>query len=146
MRGSFGSFEKEGKRGPGFGYEEFRGGRVFEGSWASRLLLTRLPKKVCTVAAISMSATVDMSLDDIIKKNRERGRGRGRASRGPGRFFNNGRMSGAVRRGPLSVNARPPKYSNAKASSKLWMVYAYDSEPSRTMKSKCKGSLLCSRN
>ena len=97
-----------------------------------------------------MATTVDMSLDDIIKKNRERGRGRGRAShgrgRGPGRFFNNGRMSGAVRRGPLSVNARPPKYSNAKASSKLWMVYAYDSEPSRTMKSKCKGSLLCSRN
>lgn len=85
-------------------------------------------KNVCAASAISMAATVDMSLDDIIKKNRERGRGRGRASRGrdrgPGRFFNNGRMSGAVRRGPLSVNARPPKYSIAKASSKLWMVYA----------------------
>ncbi|KAL3596795.1 hypothetical protein D5086_008432 [Populus alba] len=79
-----------------------------------------------------MATTVDMSLDDIIKKNRERGRGRGRASRGrdrgPGRFFNNGRMSGAVRRGPLSVNARPPKYSIAKASSKLWM-------PSRRIRS-----------
>jgi THO complex subunit 4 len=91
-------------------------------------LLLICSKKVCVVAAISMDTTVDMSLDDIIKKNRERGRGRGRASRGrdrgPGRFFNNGRMSGAVRRGPLSVNARPPKYSIAKASSKLWMVYA----------------------
>ncbi|XP_011007246.1 PREDICTED: LOW QUALITY PROTEIN: THO complex subunit 4D-like [Populus euphratica] len=70
-----------------------------------------------------MATTVDMSLDDIIKKNRERGRGRGRASRGrdrgPGRFFNNGRMSGAVRRGPLSVNARPPKYSIAKPSRRI---------------------------
>ncbi|KAJ6396485.1 hypothetical protein OIU77_021501 [Salix suchowensis] len=70
-----------------------------------------------------MDTTVDMSLDDIIKKNRERGRGRGRASRGrgrgPGRFFNNGRMSGAVRRGPLSVNARPPKYSNAKPTRRI---------------------------
>ncbi|KAI5559444.1 hypothetical protein BDE02_17G110200 [Populus trichocarpa] len=72
-----------------------------------------------------MAATVDMSLDDIIKKNRERGRGRGRASRGRGRgrgpvrSFNNGRMSGAVRRGPLSVNTWPSKYSIAKPSRRV---------------------------
>lgn len=75
-----------------------------------------------------MATSVDMSLDDIIKKNRERGRGRGRArrGRGAGGSFNGGRMSGAGRRGPLSVNARPSQYAIAKASSKLWMVYAYD--------------------
>jgi hypothetical protein len=35
MRGSFGNSERERKRGPGCGYGEFRGGRVFERSWVS---------------------------------------------------------------------------------------------------------------
>nr|TKS00925.1 hypothetical protein D5086_0000178210 [Populus alba] len=89
------------------------------------LLAAHFLKNVCAAAAISMAATVDMSLDDIIKKNRERGRGRGRASRGRGRgrgpvrSFNNGRMSGVVRRGPLSVNTWPSKYSIAKPSRRV---------------------------
>ncbi|XP_065849053.1 THO complex subunit 4D-like [Euphorbia lathyris] len=63
-----------------------------------------------------MATSVDMSLDDIIKKSRERGRGRGRARRGRGLAgsFNGGRMPGAVRKGPLSVNPRPSQYKIAK--------------------------------
>lgn len=69
-----------------------------------------------------MASALDLSLDDLIKNrgSRERGRGRGRArrGRGPGRASNGGRMPGAVRRGPLAVNARPSSYTIAKASSK----------------------------
>ncbi|KAF7130600.1 hypothetical protein RHSIM_Rhsim10G0177300 [Rhododendron simsii] len=58
-------------------------------------------------------ASLDMSLDDMIKSRRssERGRGQGRARRGRGRGtvgpFRGGRMAAAPRRGPLSVNSRP---------------------------------------
>ncbi|KAJ8750694.1 hypothetical protein K2173_015875 [Erythroxylum novogranatense] len=67
-----------------------------------------------------MATSVDMTLDDIIKKNRERGRGRGRARRGqgPGRSFGAGRMPGRLRKGPLSLNARASQYSIAKSSRK----------------------------
>ncbi|KDP25779.1 hypothetical protein JCGZ_22501 [Jatropha curcas] len=72
-----------------------------------------------------MATSVDMSLDDIIKKNRERGRGRGRTRPGRGRgrgqsgTFNGGRMTGVVRKGPLSVNARPSQFSISKPSRRI---------------------------
>ncbi|KAL5745189.1 hypothetical protein ACOSP7_026335 [Xanthoceras sorbifolium] len=66
-----------------------------------------------------MATHVDMSLDDIIKsrKTSDRGRGQGRArrGRGPGGSFNGPRMAGPVRRGPLTVNARPSAYTIAKS-------------------------------
>ncbi|KAF5457532.1 hypothetical protein F2P56_021629 [Juglans regia] len=66
-----------------------------------------------------MATALDLSLDDLIKNrgSRERGRGRGRARRGRGlgRASNGGRMPGAVRRGPLAVNARPSSYTIAKS-------------------------------
>lgn len=69
---------------------------------------------------IAMATSLDMSLDDRIKNrsNRERGRGRGRASRGrgTGRNLGGGRMSGAARRVPPTINARPSSYAIAKAS------------------------------
>ncbi|WCJ25212.1 THO complex subunit 4 [Euphorbia peplus] len=62
-----------------------------------------------------MATSVDMSLDDIIKKSKARGRARGRAPRGRALAgsFNDGRIPGAVRKGPLSVNPRP-QYKIAK--------------------------------
>lgn len=71
-----------------------------------------------------------MSLDDRIKNrsSRERGRGgRGRAprGRGSGRNLGGGRMSGAARRAPLTVNARPSSYAIAKASLKNGCLYVF---------------------
>ncbi|KAI5648076.1 hypothetical protein M9H77_34081 [Catharanthus roseus] len=65
-------------------------------------------------------ASLDMSLDDMIKnrRNSERGRGQGRArrgGRGPGGSFRGGRTSGAPRRGLLGVNTRPSAYTIAKS-------------------------------
>lgn len=79
-------------------------------------------------------ASLDMSLDDMIKSRRTtvRGRGRGqgqgraRGGRGQQRSFGGGRSTGPPRRGPLAVNARPSAYAIAKASSNLWISYAFD--------------------
>ncbi|KAL3527459.1 hypothetical protein ACH5RR_012115 [Cinchona calisaya] len=64
-------------------------------------------------------ASLDMSLDDMIKnrRNNDRGRGRGRArrGRGAGGSFRGGRTTGAPRRGPLGVNTRPSAYTIAKS-------------------------------
>ncbi|XP_021299471.1 THO complex subunit 4D-like [Herrania umbratica] len=66
-----------------------------------------------------MATSLDMTLDDMVKRNKsERGRGRGRPRRGRG-FFGGGRMTAttlATRRGPLAVNARPSQHSIAKSS------------------------------
>ncbi|CAI0627109.1 unnamed protein product [Linum tenue] len=68
-----------------------------------------------------MATSVDMSLDDIIKKNRGRGRGRGSAQRGRGtvRSFSAGRMTGKVHRGPLGVNARPSQFTISKPARRV---------------------------
>lgn len=71
-----------------------------------------------------MDTALDMSLDDIIKSKKTEGRPRGRAGlrqRGGGRgSFRGERVRdtgrGAVRKGPLSVNARPSSSAIAKAS------------------------------
>lgn len=80
-------------------------------------------------------ASLDMTLDDMIKsrRNSERGsRGQGRARRGRGSggsfrggsfrggsfrggSFRGGRTTGAPHRGPLGVNARPSSYAIAKS-------------------------------
>ncbi|KAH7556995.1 hypothetical protein JRO89_XS11G0025800 [Xanthoceras sorbifolium] len=105
----------------------------------------RFLKRIELCAANSMATHVDMSLDDIIKsrKTSDRGRGQGRArrGRGPGGSFNGPRMAGPVRRGPLTVNARPSAYTIAKASSKLWMFYAYDETLISLRNSYARGSL-----
>lgn len=69
-------------------------------------------------------ASLDMTLDDMIKSRRNserggRGQGRARRGRGAGGSYRGGRATGAPRRGPLGVNARPSAYTIAKASSKL---------------------------
>lgn len=75
-------------------------------------------------------ASLDMSLEDMIKSrknNGTRGRGQGRprrGGRGPGGPPRGGRSFGAPRRNPLGVNTRPSPYTIAKASSKLWMSHA----------------------
>ncbi|KVI08622.1 Nucleotide-binding, alpha-beta plait, partial [Cynara cardunculus var. scolymus] len=79
-------------------------------------------------------AALDMTLDDMIKSRRNtdrgrgRGRGRARGGRGQGRSFGGGRPIGPPRRGPLALNARPSAYTIAKASSNLWISYAFDRE------------------
>ncbi|XP_022879682.1 THO complex subunit 4D-like isoform X2 [Olea europaea var. sylvestris] len=64
-------------------------------------------------------ASLDMSLDDVIKSRRtsDRGRGRGRPrrGRGSGGSFRGGRTTEAPRRGPLGINARPSAYTIAKS-------------------------------
>ncbi|XP_031107085.1 THO complex subunit 4D isoform X1 [Ipomoea triloba] len=65
-------------------------------------------------------ASLDMTLDDMIKsrRNSERGRGRGRPrrGRGAGGSFRGGRPAGAPRSGgPLGVNARPSAHVIAKS-------------------------------
>ncbi|CAI9780888.1 unnamed protein product [Fraxinus pennsylvanica] len=64
-------------------------------------------------------ASLDISLDDMIKNRRssDRGRGLGRPRRGggPGRSFRGGRTTGTQPRGPLSLNARPSVYTIAKS-------------------------------
>ncbi|CAI0627111.1 unnamed protein product [Linum tenue] len=92
-----------------------------------------------------MATSVDMSLDDIIKKNRGRGRGRGSAQRGRGtvRSFSAGRMTGKVHRGPLGVNARPSQFTISKASTiPRISCLALDI----SMKPNFRGSLIMLRN
>ncbi|XP_022935328.1 THO complex subunit 4D-like [Cucurbita moschata] len=66
-----------------------------------------------------MATPLDMSLEDVIKKNNReklRARGRARRGRGAGGSYNGGRavVIGSVRRGPLGINARPSAFSISK--------------------------------
>lgn len=74
-----------------------------------------------------MATPLDMSLEDVIKKNNReklRARGRARRGRGAGGSFNGGRgvVIGSVRRGPLGINTRASANSIRKASFKLWCL------------------------
>ncbi|KAJ9564677.1 hypothetical protein OSB04_000643 [Centaurea solstitialis] len=75
-------------------------------------------------------ASLDITLDEMIKSRRttDRGRGRGKARRGRGQGgpLGTGRPTGPPRKGPLRVNARPSAYTIAKASPQLWISYAFD--------------------
>lgn len=68
-------------------------------------------------------ASLDVSLDDMIKSRRtaEKGRGQGRAQRGRGGSFNGGRMRGKPNRGGrflrVNMTAAPMGFNIAKASS-----------------------------
>ncbi|KAJ7964479.1 THO complex subunit 4D [Quillaja saponaria] len=70
-----------------------------------------------------MASSLDVPLDERIKNrsNRGRGRGRGRGRARPGRAAGGafsvgpGRISGAARRAPLTVNARPSSHAIAKS-------------------------------
>lgn len=75
-------------------------------------------------------ASLDMSLDDMIKSRKNTvkgGRGQGRPRRGrggPGGSSRGGRPPfGAPRRNPLGVNARPSAYTIAKASSMSYALH-----------------------
>ncbi|XP_010553890.1 PREDICTED: THO complex subunit 4D-like [Tarenaya hassleriana] len=61
-----------------------------------------------------MSGSLNMTLDDMVKRSRnERSGARGRSRRGRGAniFSSGGRGIGPARRGPLAVNARPSSFS-----------------------------------
>lgn len=73
-------------------------------------------------------ASLDVSLEDMIKNRRNtekgvRGQGRGRRGRGAGGSSRGGRPFGAPRRNPLGVNARSSAYSIAKASSMSYELH-----------------------
>lgn len=75
-------------------------------------------------------ASLDMSLDDMIKSRRNnekggRGQGRARRGRGQGGSVRGGRTTGALRKGALGVNARPSANRIAKASIKLSESFAF---------------------
>ena len=84
-------------------------------------------------------ASLDMSLDDMIKSRKNTvkgGRGQGRPRRGrggPGGPARGGRAPfGAPRRNPLGLNARPSAHTIAKASSMSYALHrqiSYDVVP-----------------
>ncbi|XP_010551770.1 PREDICTED: THO complex subunit 4D isoform X2 [Tarenaya hassleriana] len=64
-----------------------------------------------------MSGSLNMTLDDMVKRRRNErsgGRGRSRRGRGANGFSRGGRGFGPARRGPLAVNARPSSFSITK--------------------------------
>lgn len=92
------------------------------------VLVCRLIFQLRFLLSEYVMASLDMTLDDMIKsrRNTERGgRGQGRARRGRGGSFRGGRTTGAPRKVPLGVNARPSANRIAKASSKLMESFAF---------------------